>query len=83
MEKEIIETYAFNPEDYYDGRRKSDGKTFRKSKLYPRLDVEVSSSELEKLPSSAIQTFRFKFRPAETPPTLMDTEDDLDDFDMK
>lgn len=29
MEKEIIETYAFNPEDYYDGRRKSDGKTFR------------------------------------------------------
>lgn len=61
----------------------SDGKTFRKSKLYPRLDVEVSSSELEKLPSSAIQTFRFKFRPAETPPTLMDTEDDLDDFDMK
>ncbi len=26
MEKEIIETYAFNPEDYYDGRRKSDGK---------------------------------------------------------
>lgn len=29
MEKEIIETYTFNPEDYYDGRRKADGKTFR------------------------------------------------------
>lgn len=29
MEKEFIETYTFNPEDYYDGRRKSDGKTFR------------------------------------------------------
>lgn len=29
MEQEIIETYMFNPEDYHDGRRKGDGKTFR------------------------------------------------------
>lgn len=29
MEQEIIETYTFNPKDYYDGRRKADGKTFR------------------------------------------------------
>lgn len=29
MEKEIIETYTFNPEDYRDGHRKADGKTFR------------------------------------------------------
>lgn len=61
----------------------SEGKTFRRSKLYPRIDVEVNSGELEKLPSSAIQTFRFRFRPAETPPTLIDQEEDLDDFDMK
>lgn len=29
MEKEIIETYTFNPEDYYHGLRKKDGKAFR------------------------------------------------------
>ncbi len=30
MEKEIIETYYYNPSDFnQDGRRKSDGKTFR------------------------------------------------------
>ena len=29
MEHEIIETYTFNPEDYHDGRRKSDSMTFR------------------------------------------------------
>lgn len=29
MEQEIIETYTFNPEDYHDGRRKSDSMTFR------------------------------------------------------
>ena len=30
MEKEIIETYHFNPSDFnYDGRRLSDGKSFR------------------------------------------------------
>ena len=29
MELEIIETYTFDPEDYYCGLRKKDGKTFR------------------------------------------------------
>lgn len=29
MEQEITETYTFNPDDYQDGRRKVDGKTFR------------------------------------------------------
>ena len=30
MEKEIIETYYYNPSDFnQDGSRKSDGKTFR------------------------------------------------------
>lgn len=29
MEQEIIEVYAFDPEDYCDWRRKSDGMTFR------------------------------------------------------
>ena len=29
MEQEITETYTFNPEDYRDGRRKTDEKTFR------------------------------------------------------
>lgn len=29
MEQEIIEIYHFNPEDYYNGRKKADGKTFR------------------------------------------------------
>ena len=29
MEQEITETYTFNPEDYRDGRRKTDDKTFR------------------------------------------------------
>ncbi|MCD8235065.1 MAG: hypothetical protein LUD00_00105 [Prevotellaceae bacterium] len=29
MESEIIETYTFNPQDYLDGMRKTDGKSFR------------------------------------------------------
>ena len=29
MEQEITETYTFHPDDYQDGRRKTDGKTFR------------------------------------------------------
>ena len=29
MEQEITETYTFNPDDYRNGRRKTDGKTFR------------------------------------------------------
>ena len=29
MEQEITETYTFHPDDYRDGQRKVDGKTFR------------------------------------------------------
>lgn len=29
MEKEITETYTFNPQEYRDGHREADGKTFR------------------------------------------------------
>lgn len=29
MEQEITENYTFNPDDYHDGQRKVDGKTFR------------------------------------------------------
>lgn len=63
-------------------KKMSGNLSFRRAKNYSQLGVEVSAAELEKLPSSAIQTFRFKFRPAETPPTLLDGGEEENDFDM-
>lgn len=64
-------------------RKQSEGQNFKRTKDFAQLEVEVNASQLEKLPQSAIQNFRFRFSPAETPITMLDQEEELDDFDMK
>lgn len=64
-------------------KKQSEGQTFKRTKDFSQLEVEVNASQLEKLPQSAIQNFRFRFSPAETPITMLDQEEELDDFDMK
>lgn len=61
----------------------SENANFKRSKTFPRLEVAVTASELEKLPEESIHTFKLKFSPISCSVTEPETEDDLDDFVME
>jgi hypothetical protein len=62
--------------------RLCDGACFRRTKVFPVLDVAVTTDELEKCPEEAIHSFKLKFSPTAVAISEIEADDDLDDFVM-
>lgn len=61
----------------------SEDANFKRAKIFPKIDVAVTATELEKLPEEAIHTFRLKFSPVNCNVTEPETEEELEDFIMQ
>lgn len=61
----------------------SEGMNFKRVKVFPQLDVAVTSDELSKMPEDAIHVFKLKFSPTTCSLTEVEDENDMEDFDMK
>lgn len=64
-------------------KKLSEGKNFKRKKVFPRLDVAVTADELSKMPENAIHIFKLKFSPKSYTLTETDDEDELEYFNMK
>lgn len=62
--------------------RLSEEISFKRIKSFPQLDVAVTADELSKMPEEAIHTFKLKFSPTNCNVTLLEDEEDLEDFVM-
>lgn len=58
-------------------------ENFKSTKTFPKLDVAVTASELEKMPEEAIHSFKLKFTPATCTVTTPELEEELEDFNME
>lgn len=61
----------------------SEGKNFKRVKVFPQLDVAVTADELSKMPEDAIHSFKLTFSPTTCSLTEIEDDDELDDFNMK
>lgn len=83
--KALKETAANNIREALKGlvEKLSEGMSFKRVKVFPRLDVAVTADELSKMPEEAIHVFKLKFSPTTSTITEMEEDDELEDFDMK
>lgn len=63
-------------------KKASDGKSFKRIKTFPQLDVAVTADELAAMPSDAVHSFKFKFTPTTCNMSSLDENDELEDFVM-
>ena len=63
--------------------RLSEGKNFKRVKVFPQLDVAITADEMSKMPEDAIHSFKLTFSPTTCSLTEIEEDDELDDFEMK
>lgn len=63
-------------------KQAADGKSFKRVKTFPQLDVAVTADELASMPADAIHSFKFKFTPTTCTISAMEDNDELEDFVM-
>lgn len=56
---------------------------FKNKKEYPQLDIAITAEELSKLPPESIHSFKIKFSPKSNITSLLEDEDENEDYIMK
>lgn len=64
-------------------RKMSEGENFKRRKSFPKLEVAVTASELERLPEESVHTFRLKFSPVSCSISDSDPMEEIEDFSMQ
>lgn len=80
LKKEAEQAAQTTLTDYV--KQAADGKSFKRVKTFPQLDVAVTTDELASIPTDAIHSFKFKFTPTLCTISSNEDEDELEYFVM-